>query len=134
MKRVIILVTTEAGKKSTVYNYYVVYACDEGVWSNLVAKYLYDVIGILPETKTQQTMAGLFQEIDQATRNETPRSPEQFRSELSAQQEALRSGGIPSAQQQAAYQSGDPARVAAASTTAADANYVAALSLMAGAK
>jgi hypothetical protein len=31
------------GKTVTVYNYYVVYACDPNVWSKLVTKYLYDL-------------------------------------------------------------------------------------------
>jgi hypothetical protein len=126
--------TDEAGKKSTVYKYYVIYACDEAVWDNLVAKYLLDVTGILPEKKTQQTMAGLFQEIDQATKNEKPKSQAEFQAELAAQQAVLNSGGMSPAEQRAAYRSGDPAKIAAASTTLADANYIAALALLAGSR
>jgi hypothetical protein len=124
--------TDEQGRKNTVYNYYVVYACDEAVWDNLVAKYLFDVVGVLPEKKTQQTMSGLFNEIDAATKNERPKSPAEFQAELAAQQAALKSGGMSPAEQRAAYQSGDPAKTAAASATSADSNYIAALALMAG--
>jgi hypothetical protein len=124
--------TDETGRKTTVYNYYVVYACDEGVWDNLVAKYLFDVVGLLPEKKTQQTMSALFREIDQATKNEKAKSAEEFKAELAAQQAALKAGGMSPAEQRAAYQSGDPVKTAAASATPADTNYIAALALMAG--
>jgi hypothetical protein len=124
--------TGENGKKTTVYNYYVVYACDENVWSNLVAKYLYDVIGVLPETKTQQTMAAMFKEIDESLKSEKPKSEVVFKAEITAQQTALQTGGMSPADQRAAYKSGDPVKAAAASTTQADANYIAALAMLAG--
>jgi hypothetical protein len=95
---------------------------------------LFDVVGILPEKKTQQTMAGLFKEIDEATKIETPKSAQEFNAELAAQQSALKAGGMSPSDQRAAYKSGDPVQAAAASTTPADANYIAALTLMAAEK
>jgi hypothetical protein len=121
----------DKGKKAVVYNYYVVYACDESIWSNLVAKYLYDIVGLLPEKKTQQTMAAMFTEIDAETRAQAPKSEAEFRAALTAQQTALQSGGMPKNEQRAAYKSGDPAKAAAASATQADANYIGALALIA---
>jgi hypothetical protein len=123
--------TGDDDKKAKYYNYYVVYACDSSVWDNLVAKYLYDIVGVLPEKKTQQTMTSLFEEINAATKNETPKSEAQFRAELAAQQQALQSGGISPGEQRAAYRPNDTAKIAAASTTKADADYVAALSALA---
>ena len=121
----------ERGKKVITYNYYVVYACDESIWNQLVGKYVWDVVGQLPEKKTQQTMAALFKEIDEATKAETPVSEEQFKIEITARQTALAQGGVPKEEQRAAYRSGDPAKAAAASTTPADKDYVAALAALA---
>jgi hypothetical protein len=123
-------VTDEKGKKTTAYNYYVVYACDAGVWDQLVAKYLYDIIGVLPEKKTQQTMASLFKEIDDATKAEKPKTETEFRAELAAQQQALAKPLSP-AERRDAYRSGNPAKAAAASTTPADTDYITALVIMA---
>jgi hypothetical protein len=122
--------TDSNGKKQTAYNYYVVYACDEAIWDQLVGKYIFDVVGQLPEKKTQQTIAGLFKEIDEATKAEKPLSEEEFRKEVAAREAALERGGVPKAEQRAAYRSGDPVNAAAASTTPADKDYVAALSAL----
>jgi len=121
----------DTGKKTIVYNYYVVYACDTAVWDQLVAKYLSDVTGQLPEKKTQQTIAAMFKEIDEATKYEQAKTEETFKAEVAAQVTALKTGGLSPAEQRAAYQSNDPARIAAASATKADADYVAALETLA---
>ena len=121
----------ERGKKAITFNYYVVYACEESIWDQLVAKYVFDVVGQLPEKKTQQTMAGLFKEIDAATKAEKPVSEVQFKMEITARQTALETGGVPKSEQRAAYRSGDPTKAAAASTTPADKDYVAALAALA---
>jgi hypothetical protein len=123
--------TGDNGRKMVVYNYYVVYACDESIWDQLVAKYLLDVSGQLPEKKTQQTIAAMFKEIDAATKNEKPQSEAQFKQEITARQDALESGGMSAAAQREAYRSGDPVKAAAASTTNADKDYIAALSALA---
>ncbi|MDR3312311.1 MAG: hypothetical protein LBS64_04175, partial [Spirochaetaceae bacterium] len=116
--------------KSIVYNYYVVYASDNAVWDKLVAKYLFDVVGVLPDKKTQATISGMFKEIDEAVKNEKPKTEAEFKAELSAQQQALAKPLSP-AEQRAAYRSGESAKAAAASTTPADTDYITALVIMA---
>jgi hypothetical protein len=119
------------GRKTQVYVYYVVYACDSAVWDQVVAKYLRDIIGQVPDTKTQQTIAGMFNEINAEVKYEREKSEAQLTAEVTAQQQALRQGPQTVAAQREAYRSGDPARIAAASTTAADTDHVAALALIA---
>jgi hypothetical protein len=122
--------TDDNGTKKTVYNYYVVYEYSPDVWSQIVAKYLYDVVGQMPKTQAQKTMAGMFKEIDAATSQQQPISQSQLQANVQAQKAALASPMTP-AQQYQAYKSGDPAQAAAAGTTSADTNYVAALSALA---
>jgi hypothetical protein len=99
----------DRGKKTIVYNYYVVYACDGAVWDQLVAKYLGDLTGQLTDQKAKRTIAAMFKEIDEETKYERARSEEEFRAEIAAQTQALKSGG----------------------DSGADADYVAALALLA---
>jgi hypothetical protein len=122
------------GKKSRAYVYYVVYACDSAVWDQVVAKYLYDIVGQLPDKKTQQTISGMFNEINAEIKYEREKSDAQFQAEVAAQQRALTQAPQSVAAQREAYRSGDPAKIAAASTTAADTDYVAALALAAKAR
>jgi hypothetical protein len=116
------------GKKSRVYVYYVVYAYDSAVWKKLTAKYLNDIIKQVPETKTQRTIAGMF---DELSADEQEKSEEEFQAEVKAMEQALLNGPMSAAEIRDAYRSGDPARITAASTTDADADYVAALRLIA---
>ncbi|MDR2095506.1 MAG: hypothetical protein LBP76_08305 [Treponema sp.] len=126
------LETTDSdGRKTRVYQYYVVYACDPDVWSKLTAKYLLDVTGNIQDQKTKQTIAAMFNEIDTETRYERERSEAEFTAEIRAQQTALQSPMSPAAQRDA-YRSGDPARIAAAGVTKDDADYIAALAAIAG--
>jgi hypothetical protein len=122
------------GKKSRAYVYYVVYACDSAVWDQVVAKYLYDIVGQLPDKKTQQTISGMFNEINAEIKYEREKSDAQFQAEVAAQQRALTQAPQPVAARREAYRSGDPAKIAAAGTTAADTDYVAALALAAKAR
>jgi hypothetical protein len=119
------------GRKTRVYHYYVVYACDPDVWSKLVAKYLLDVTGNIQDQRTKQTVAAMFSEIDEETRYERERSEAEFAAEVRAQRAALQSP-VPPASQRDAYRSGDPTRIAAAGVTQADADYIAALAAIAG--
>jgi hypothetical protein len=122
----------ENGKKNTYYVYYVVYACDSAVWDQLVAKYLFDIVGQLPDKKTQQTIAAMFNEIDAETKSEKEKTEAQFKADIAAQQAAIRqTAPQTTAEVRAAYKSGDSAKIAAASTTKADVDYVAALALAA---
>ena len=120
------------GRRTRAFNYWVVYSCDSAIWDQLVAKYIYDIVGKLPETRTQQAIAGMFTEINQEIKYERERSEAQFNAELAARQQALREPPKTSAEIRIAYQSNDPVRAAAASTTSADADYVAALAALAG--
>ncbi|GHV57872.1 hypothetical protein AGMMS49579_24380 [Spirochaetia bacterium] len=119
------------GKTTTVYDYYVVYACDPDVWSKLVAKYMFDLTDKIPDQRAKAAIAGMFAEIDAETRYEKEKSEAQFATEIRAQQAALVTPIAPAAQR-AAYRSGDPAKIAAAGTTAADTDYIAALAALAG--
>jgi hypothetical protein len=119
------------GKKTRMYSYWVVYACDSAVWDQIVSKYLFDVAGKVPDKKTQQTIAGMFNEINYETKFEREKSEAQFKLELAAQQKALSEPPKSTSEIRIAYQSNDPAVKAAAGTTAADTDYVAALAALA---
>jgi hypothetical protein len=116
------------GRVTRVYNYYVVYACDSAIWDQLAAKYIFDVVGLLPDKKTQQTISGMFNEINDEIKYEREKTDAEFRVELEARERALQEPPKSSAELHAAYRSGDAAAIAAAGTTQADADYVAALS------
>jgi len=120
------------GRKTRTYNFWVVYASDSAIWDQLAAKYIFDIVGKLPDTRTQQTIAGMFNDINAEIKYERERSEAQFNAELAARQQALRESPRSSAEIRAAYQSNDPVRTAAASTTAADTDYIAALAALAG--
>jgi len=122
------------GKKTRMYSYWVVYASDSAIWDQVAAKYMYDIVGKLPDTKTQQTISGMFKDINDEIKYEREKSDALFNAELAARQQALREPPKSSAEIRIAYQSNDPARAAAASTTAADTDYVAALAALAGAR
>jgi hypothetical protein len=124
--------TAPNGRRTRTYNYWVVYACDSSVWDQLVAKYIYDIVGQLPERRTQQVIAGMFNEINAEIKYERERSEAQFNAELAARQQALnRSAPMTTSEIRAAFQSNDPAQRAAAATTSADQDYVAALTALA---
>jgi hypothetical protein len=90
------------------------------------------VVGKLPDTKTQQTIAGMFNEINAETKFEREKSEAQFKLELAAQQKALQEPPKSSSEIRIAYRSSDPSIRAAAGTTATDADYIAALAAFAG--
>jgi hypothetical protein len=120
------------GKKTRMYSYWVVYACDSAIWDQVAAKYVFDIVGKLPDTKTQQTISGMFNDINAEIKYEREKSEAQFNAELAARQQALREPPKSSAEIRSAYQSNDPVRTAAASTTAADTDYIAALAALSG--
>jgi hypothetical protein len=127
-----LLETTDSqGRSAKLYVYYVVYACDNDVWSKLVAKYLYDIVDNVPQQEAKRQIAQMFAEIDAETKRETEKSEQVFREEVRAQLNAL-NAPLSLAEQRAAYRSGDSARIAAAGVTKADADYIAALAAIAG--
>jgi hypothetical protein len=121
------------GRKTRAYNYYVVYACDSAIWDQVAAKYIYDIVGQLPDKKTQQTISGMFNEINAEIKYEREKTDAQFKVELEARQRALQAPPPSAAETRAAYQSGDPAKIAAAGTTKADTDYVTALAALSAA-
>jgi hypothetical protein len=120
------------GRRTRMYNYWVVYACDSAIWDQLVAKYIFDIVGQLPQRRTQQVIAGMFDEINAELKYERERTEAQFNAELAARQQALaRETPMTSTEIRIAFQSNDPAQIAAAGTTRADEDYVAALTALA---
>ena len=118
------------GRKTRMYSYWVVYACDSAIWDQVAAKYIFDIVGKLPDTKTQQTIAGMFNDINEEIKYEREKSEAQLKAELEARQQALKEPPKSSAEIRISYQSNDPVQAAAAATTPADADYVAALAAM----
>jgi hypothetical protein len=153
-------VTGTNGRKQVQYAAYIIYACPPDVWDKLVATYLMDIVGRLPEKKTQQAVAGMFEEFKEDTRREEEKTEAQWLAEIEAQKQAAENqqrlamaqtpGGIVAAgavgevaQTQAveeartlraAIRSGDPVAIATAAigTRKEDISAVAALAAAAG--
>jgi hypothetical protein len=146
------------GMKARDYVYYIVYRCPQNTWNQLVAKYLLDVVGQMPDRGSQENMASALQEITQRAAVEEQRSQAQFQQELDLRAQAARdaqareiarinqqtvqsqnAADLARAQAQedsrarwAAYRSGDAASAAVASTTAGDGPWLDALKVAAG--
>jgi hypothetical protein len=134
----------------------VLFACPPDVWDKIVARYLMDIVGELPEKKTQQAVAGMLEELKAETRREEEKTDAQWRAELAAQKQAVENqqrlamaqtpGGVVGArvagavaQTQAveeartlrtAIRSGNPVAIAAATIGAGDFDAVAAFDSM----
>jgi septum formation inhibitor MinC len=117
-----------------------------------------DIVGRLPEKKTQQAVAGLFEELKADTRREEEKTDTEWRAELEAQKQAVENqqqlamaqtpGGIVSANAagavaqtqvledartlRTAVRSGNPLAIAAATVGSGDFDAVAALAAAAG--
>ena len=125
--------TGENGKKVRTYQFWVVYASNSSVWDQIVAKYIFDVVGKLPDTKAQQTIAGMFNDINAEIKYERVKTQAQFDAEIAARQQALRQP-MSASEVRNAFQSNDPAVRAAAGTTKTDTDYVASLAVLAGSR
>jgi ketosteroid isomerase-like protein len=150
---------TDANRRKQVrYAAYIIYACPPDVWDKLVATYLMDIVGQLPEKKTQDAVAGLFEELKADTRREVEKTEAEWRAVIGAQKQAVENqqqlamaqtpGGVAAvraagevARTQAiedartlrtAIRSGDPVAIAAATVAAGDYDAVAALAAAAG--
>jgi hypothetical protein len=147
--------TVDNGQKSREYVYYIVYTIPQNIWSQVVRKYVNDVIGQIPDTATKTLVAQAYADIDTEANRITQRSDAEFRQQLRLQEQAAKDAqaraiaqiNSQTAQNQAAanvaqtqvqseanarwaaYRSGDPAVAAAASTTAADFDWISALTL-----
>jgi len=121
--------TGDNGRRIRTYQFWVVYASDSGVWDQLVAKYIYDIVGKLPNTRAQQTIAGMFNDINAEIKYERERTEAELNAEIAARQQALRQP-MSTSEVRIAFQSNDPAVRAAVSTTQADTDFVAALAAL----
>jgi hypothetical protein len=143
--------------KSREYVYYIVYEMDAQTWTQLVRKYVNDVIGQIPDRAVQTQIANAYGEIDAKSRRENEMTDAEFRQKLDLQMQAAKDAqaremarinqqtAATAAQAQvaqtqvqaesdaryAAYKYGDAATAAAASTTAADFDWISALSTVA---
>jgi hypothetical protein len=144
--------------KTRTYVYYIVYRCPQNTWNQLVAKYLLDVVGQLPDRRSQENMAGALQEVTQKSVTEERRTQAQFQQDLDLRAQAAKdaqtrematinqrtvqsqnAADLAKVQAQedskarwAAYRSGDATTAAVASTTAGDAPWLDALKVAAG--
>jgi hypothetical protein len=151
-------VSDSDGRKQVRYAAYIIYACPPDVWDKLVATYLLDIVGRLPEKKTQQAVAEMFEEFKADTRREEEKTEAEWRAEIEAQKQAVENqqrlamaqtaGAVTAAraagnvaQVQAieeartlrtAIRSGNPVAIAAATVGANDFDAVAALAAAAG--
>lgn len=141
------------GVKTRSYIWYTVYAIDGNTWSQVVAKYLFDVAGQVPDPAVKKQIANSFAEIDQKTKHVQEISDAEFKQKLDMMNkqadnlqkqdmakinqqtiQSVAAAGIAVADANAlrvAYASGNPAIVAAASLTPNDVDWVKALSTMA---
>jgi len=143
-----------SGARSRVYNYWVVWSIEDNIWQQLVAKYLRDVIGQIPDRQVQVNLANAFDEITAASRRETEVSDRDFQRivderlrEVENAQEremarirsgtqvniaqaeaAARAAEAESRARYAAYRSGNPTVAAIASATSDDISWLRALS------
>jgi len=135
-----------SGAKVREYVYYVVWSMDESIWSQLVRKYVNDVIGQIPDRRVQVQVANAFNDIDAMSKREREMSDAEFQqiielryqaaSDAQAREMAKIHSGTTVAVAQteadsraryAAYRSGDPTVAAIASTTANDIDWISAL-------
>jgi hypothetical protein len=79
----------ETHQKEQNYMFYIVYTIRPDIWDAQVAKFLLDVVGKIPDNKTQQKLASMFDEIKEDTKREQARSDAQFQQELAAREKAL---------------------------------------------
>ena len=141
------------GVKTRSYVWYTIYAIDANTWSQVVAKYLYDVAGQIPDPAVKQQIANSFNTIDEQTKHGQEISDADFRQKIelmNKQVDNLQQQDMAKINQQtaqtaaaatvaaadantlkAAYASGNPAIVAAASLTPNDVDWVKALGTVA---
>jgi hypothetical protein len=144
----------ENRSKRREYIWYVVYEMDMNTWRQLVAKYMRDVIGEIPDRRVQQQMTTALAAVAEETTRERTKTDQEFALELRLREQAAKDAqeqamarinqqtALGTAQAQvaqtqvraesdaryAAYKYGDAATAAATSTTAADFDWISALS------
>jgi len=135
-----------SGARVREYFYYIVWSMDESIWSQLVRKYVNDVIGQIPDRQVQVQVANAFGEIDAASRREQEMSDAEFQQTINLRYQtasdaqtremarinsgttvAVAQAEADSRARYAAYISGNPTVAAIASTTAGDIDWISAL-------
>jgi hypothetical protein len=145
--------TDDNGMKRRSYVYYSVRAFSGNIWSKLVERYLFDVVGQVPDSQVKLQIYNSMEEIDRQTKRVEERSDAEFyqtldlqmkevenkqRQEMARinQQTALGTAAAEAAKAQAtaeadaryaAYKYGNSSTAAAASVTANDTDWVKAL-------
>jgi len=148
------------GSKSRSYIWWTVVAFRPATWDQIAAKYLFDVVGQIPDPQVKQNIAKLAQEVTDKEKHDQELSDAQFKQMLELQKmaaqgeqaQAMARINMQGATNQAiaqtaasaadsnakarwaAYRSGDPVAAAVASTTSADTNWVDALAAIANAQ
>jgi hypothetical protein len=79
----------ETRQKEQNYVYYIVYTIRPDIWDGITAKYLLDVVGKIPDSKTQQKAASMLNELKEDTKREQERSDAEFQLELAAREKAI---------------------------------------------
>ena len=151
--------TEDNGMRTREYIYYIVYTFRPDIWTQIVAKYIQDVIGNIPDSAVRQQINSAQEEIARQFQRVEERSDAEFRHELDMQLKQVENlqeqemakirqqtaqtavvGDVARAQavsearaRYAAYRSGDPLVAAAASITANDVDWVKALGTVASA-
>jgi len=137
--------TDDHGAKTKEYLYYTVWSIDPKNWDQLVAKYMYDIIGDKRfPSQAKQNIGNAFNDIAAATKRENEVSDRDFqqmvnerkqaadlemaRIQASAQVDTAKANAEASAARYAAYKSGDTNKAAVASTSSGDIDWVKALS------
>ena len=150
--------TEDNGVRARRYVWYSVYSFEANQWAQLAARYLYDVVGQIPDSRVQQQVASLLNDINRRTAREEERSDAQFRQEVELSARAIDNARelelarvnqrtaqtaviadaaraqaeSNAAERRAAYLSGNRALATAAALTPADADWVRALATVAG--
>nr|AGS51788.1 hypothetical protein [uncultured bacterium contig00053] len=138
------------GVKTRSYIWYTVYVFEGDTWDQMTAKYLYDVVGQIPDSAVRQQIAAAFDEINRQARRKEERSDAEFQhmiemqvkqvDNLHEQELAQTAANASVARTQAeaeaearywAYRSGDPVAATAAALTANDTDWVRALATIA---
>ena len=135
-----------SGVRVKEYVYYIVWSMDESIWSQLVRKYVNDVIGQIPDRRVQVQVANAFDEIDALSKREREMNDAEFQQTIDLRYQAasdaqsremarinsnttvaVAQAEADSLARYAAYRSGDPTVAAIASTTASDIDWISAL-------
>ena len=145
--------TNDNGQKRREYTYYVVWSMPQTILTQILRKYVNDIIVQEPDTAVKRQIAAAYNDIQKEAELKQERSDAEFRQQLKRQEQEAKNAqkramaqinqqgatnqamaGVAQTQAQAeadaryaAYRSGNPAVAAVAATTAADIDWISAL-------